>query len=250
MAGQHSKFFALLALGSLSACGPGLQQIREEVRRDMADVRSVQAQQAARLDEMREDLRRLTGQIEESQHLAKGKTKELEDKLSTLGSRVPPPEGVPTEILAQDEQRISAITGGAADLFREGLKSIRTGDFDQATTTFDRFVSENPGTAFTDNALFWLGVSYDKLGQADKAVVSYSEVFQKYPGEDRAPAALFYLGQTFDRLGQREESALTLQKLVEEHPQSSFAAQAKSLLAQMGKPVGGGNRPPRGNRRS
>jgi tol-pal system protein YbgF len=218
----------------ITGCGAGIQQIREEMRRDLADVRSVQAQQAARLDEMREDVRRLTGQIEESQHLALGKTRELEQKLSTLGSRVPPPEGVPGELLAQDESRIAAITGVAADTFREGLKSVRTGDFSAAVATLDRFVAENPGTAFTDNALFWLGICYDKLGQTDKAVVSFSEVFQKYPGEDRVPAALFFLGTAFERLGQKEEATLTLQKLIEEHPQSSYAAQARSLVGSSG----------------
>jgi len=217
----------------LLACGPSSKKLRGQINEETGDLRAAQAENTARLASIEEQLRRLTGKVEELEFASVGKTRELEQRLRRFGSRVPPPEGVPAELLNADEERISRITGPAADMFRRGLTEVRAGEFEKAERTFSQFVEENPDTAFSDNALFWAGVSAEKLGQYDQAIVNYSDVFERYPAEDRVPAALFRLGETFAKIASYDEGILTFQKLVDDYPRSEFAGDARTRIRDL-----------------
>ena len=226
-------------LVSLAVAGCGSSKIGEleqsvsALRRDLGDIRSIQAQQNTKIEEIKTEMRGLTGKVEEVQHTSVGKTQELEQTISKLQSRVPPPAGVPEQLLNQDDERIAPLNGAAADMYRQALSAVRTGDFVVARTTLEQFIEQNPGTAFTDNALFWFGVVNERLNQLDKAVASFSEVFQKYPAEDMVPAALYFLAETLVRMNSKNDAILTLQKLIDEHPKSEFAAQGRARIAQL-----------------
>ncbi len=231
-----------LMLGSmmiigLSACSTGkVEQLDETTRankNDINDIRTLQAQQSSAINEIRAELRNLVGKLDEIQHSSAGKTQELEQTISQLKSRVPPPAGVPEDLLNTDDEKINAITGPAADAYKRCLQQIRTGDFDSAKQSLTAFIEANPGTAFTDNALFWLGIAYDKMGQYDRAVVAFSEVFQKYPAEDMVEPALWFLADSFRKLGSKDDAVLTLQKLVDEHGGSPWGVRGKALLAEL-----------------
>lgn len=236
------RLAVLIALASLLATGLGacagskveqLDQQTKSVKNDINDLRTLQAQQSSAINEIRADLRALQGKIEELQHASVGKTQELEQTISQLKSRVPPPPGVPEDLLNADEEKIGGITGPAADQYRKALGEVRAGGFESARQTLSSFVEGNPGTAFTDNALFWLGITYDKLGQYDRAIVSYSEVFQKYPAEDMVAPALFFLAESFMKLGSKSDAVLTLQKLVDEHGSSAYGARGRARLQEL-----------------
>ena len=98
---------------------------------------------------------------------------------------------------------------------------------------FNEFIQGNPGTAFTDNALFWTGVCYDKLGQFDRAIGSYSDVFQRYPAEDFVAPSLYRLAETFLKMDSKSEATLTLQKLVDEHKGTVWAQRGQELLTSI-----------------
>ena len=239
--------FALLVLGSgVVGCSAGkVEQLEVQVRElksNLTDLRTLQAQQSSDLNSIRAELRQFSGRMEEIQHVSVGKTQELEQTITQLKSRVPPPAGVPEDLLNQDEERIASTPGAAADLYRKSLQQIRTGDFDGALRGLTQFIQENPGTAFTDNALFWQGIAAEKQGQYDRAIVSYSEVFQKYPAEDMVPAALFSLAEAFDKLGSKSDAVLTLQKLVDEHPRSPYASKGRARLMELQGPPAGSRR--------
>ncbi len=210
-----------------------LEQTVRAMKTDLADLRTLQAEHGTAINEMRNELRSVTGKVEEVQHVSVGKTQELEQTITRLQSRVPPPAGVPEELLNQDDEKIAPLTGGSADLYRQALAQIRTGDFEGAKASLQKFITDNPGTAFTDNALFWLGIVEDRMGANDRAVVNFSEVFQKYPAEDMVPPALYYLAESFAKMGSKQDAVLTLQKLVDEHPKSPFAARGRERLQEL-----------------
>ena len=235
-----------VALFAFSACaGNKVEQLEGEsksLKSDLTDLRTLQAQHSSAISELRTQLRELSGKIEELQHTSVGKTEELEQTISQLKSRVPPPAGVPEDLLNQDEERIASLSGAAAEDYKKSLSLIRTGDFEGAKQSFSGFIERNPGTAFTDNGLFWLGIAYDKLGQYDRAVGSFSEVFQKYPAEDMVAPALFFLGESFIKMGSKSDAVLTLQKLVDEHANSQYGVRGKARLQELQGGAGGRKR--------
>ncbi len=215
------------ALCLLSACSAGLEQ---RMDRELREMRSIQAEQTAAITEMRHDIRELTGRLDEIQHQTKGRTTALESAIEQLGSRVPPPTGVPAKLLALDEQRIAPIQGGAADTYREALRNLRTGEFEQAHGAFTAFANQNPGTAFTDNAFFWSGICSMKLNRYERAIGEFSDVFEKYPAEDMVAPALYHMADALFHLGLGNDGVLTLQKLIDDHSDSEYAKRARERL--------------------
>ncbi len=228
-----TKTFILSALVLTSCSEARIDQLELKMMNDLRQMREEIAQQGNSIEQLRGEIGAVTGKMEEVQHSSTGRTQEIEDNLRKLGSRVPPPPPVPEEILIVDEQMISKQEGPAAEMFKNGLKQLREGEFGDARDTFLKFVEENPDTAFTDNAFFWQGIAYEGLNQLDRAVAAYSLGFQKFPAEDRVSANLFYLATVFQKMGQNKDAELTFEKLVEEHPKSDFADLAKKKLEQL-----------------
>ncbi|MCC6219713.1 MAG: tol-pal system protein YbgF [Deltaproteobacteria bacterium] len=200
---------------------------------DIADLREIQARQIASIGELKSEVRLMKGMVEELAHVSSNKTKELEQTIKRFGTRVPPPQGVPAQLLAEDEEQIASVAGGQADAFKKALALLRTGDYEAARSSFQSFVEANPDTTYSDNALFWVGICQENLGQYDRAIVSYSDVFQIYPAENRVPEALFRLGESFAKINSVDEAILTMQKLVEEHPKSAVASKAKQRIQEL-----------------
>ena len=217
-----------------SACGGArIKALEDKTAADVRDLRELQAETTASLNQIRQEIRQIQGQIEELQYRSTGKAAELERSLRRLGSRVPPPAGVPEDLLNSDQEKIARISGDAAEGFKRGLGLLRAGDFETARAAFGEFAEANPGTAFTDNALFWQGICYIKLGQYDQAVVSLSEVYQTYPAEDMVAPSLYFLGQSFEKLGGYSDAVDTLQKLIDDHPRSSYAKEARKEIRSL-----------------
>jgi TolA-binding protein len=227
----------IIVCGLISGCADGkkVRMLRTELESEVRDLRSVQAEHTASLNQIRSEMRQISGQIEELQYLSQGKARELEKTIQQLGSRVPPPPGVPEDLLSADQERIAQVSGDAADTFRTALNQMRSGDFEGAKSNLDNFILANPGTAFTDNALFWLGIAHMKSGQYDRAIVSLSDVFQTYPAEDMVAPSLFFLSEVFEKSRSNEDAMLTLEKLIDEHPKSVYAAKAKAKLRNLKK---------------
>ena len=233
------KFFLNIALcvvvTAATGCSAGLDEFKQDTNERFLEVSGIQAEHTASLNEIRNQLRELSGSVEELQHVSTGKTRQLEQSLQQLGSRVPPPPGVPAELLAEDETRIAAIQGPAAEQYRSALRALRSGDFTGARNTLADFIASNPGTAFTDNALFWQGIVYTKLGQTNQAMVSFSDVYESYPAEDMVAPSLYHLAESFLLSGAAEDAELTFQKVVDGYPSSRYAAKAKGQLRRLNK---------------
>ena len=225
-AGLNFVILASVAV-SFTACTTGLER---RMDKELGDLRSMQAEQTVALSEMQQQVRQITGRLDEIQHVSQGRAQALEKSLEQLGNRLPPPSGVPEDLFAQDEDKIGKINGSSAEEYKRALQALRGGDFKASQDAFNTFASANAGTAFTDNALFWAGISAVKQGYYDQAIVSFSEVYQKYPAEDMVAPALYYMGEALFAMGSGNDGVLTFQKLIDEHPDSEYAAKAKSRI--------------------
>lgn len=230
--GFRDASLLVCVVGGLGLSGCSTERL-DRLEAQIRDIRSTQADHSSSIDELRAGINQLSGKVEETRYTAVGKAQELESKLQRFGSRVPPPSGVPVELLEDDEKKISRNSGAAADLFRQGLGLLRSGDLEGAKSIFEQFLSENPDTTYSDNALFWIAICQSKLGQSDRAIVSYSDVVKKFPAEDRAAASLYSLGEEFVKMQSTNDAVLSFQKLVDDYPRSEFAGKSRARLAEL-----------------
>lgn len=210
-----------------------LEDGQRALRADIAEIRGLLADQSAEISRTRADLRTLSGKTEEIQHAAIGRTRELETNLTQLQARIPPPPGVPEDLLARTEDQLVGVAGEAADNFRMAMVNLRSGSYEEARVKLQSFAETNSATALTDDALFWSGIALKQQKLCDRAVLSFSEVFQKFPAEDMTPPALYFLASCFVELGSKNDAVLTLQKLQDEHPRSAYAGKGRALLGEL-----------------
>ncbi len=208
-------------------------ELSRSTMRDLRDMRSLQAEQTSKILELRDEVRKVSGKVDELEYIVRGKTKKLQEELQKVTSRVPPPEGVSEALLEDDEAKISKHKGSSVEQYKRGLGEIRAGNFRSAYLTFSNFIDKNPDTAFTDNALFWTAICFEKMNQIDRAIVAYSDIYQRFPKEDRVPDALFKLSESLAKLGSKEDAILSYQKLIADFPKHPLASKARKRIRNL-----------------
>ena len=236
MSKPRSSFFlsctALLFLNSCVVSGK-LDKRTLENQRAIADIRTLQAEQTVAFNQLEHRTRELIGKVEELEFLARGKTAQLEARLDRFSMRVPPPEGVPEDLLNEDEERISLDRADSANEFRRGLQLLRVGNFEEAIGAFNAYRRSPSSPAFLDNAAFWIGIGQEKLGNYDRSIVTYSEVADQFPSSDRAAVCLYRLAGVFAKIGEKENARVTYQKLIDDHPRNEFSELARKKLRRL-----------------
>jgi tol-pal system protein YbgF len=221
---------------NFSACVPANNGNDSQLMKEVRDMRLQQAEQGSNIEELRTQVRELNGKLEELQFAGGARTTQPEYPVPANArmkqGAATVAAGVSPLLVRQDELAIAKISGPAADLFRAGLNQVKIGGFSDSLRTFGKFVVENPGTAFTDNALYWLGVSYDQLGQYDLAIEKYSMIYKDYPAEDRAPDALLNLGESFLKIGDKSAAVDSWNIILDEYGNTEVAKRAKIRIQE------------------
>ncbi len=224
---------------AVSACGPTneVRQRLSELDRGLEDLRGVQAEQVARLDNLESQMRAVYGKVEEVEFAQTTQIQEgvtsLQRDISRLTQRVPPPALVPVAALETDEVLARKFPPELERIFSNALTRIRTGDYREALPFLDDGLRRSVGTQFTGFFQFWAGISYEGSGQNKEALSIYHQLVTESPTHPRAPLALLRQGSVFVRLKDTSAARLTYQKLIAEYPTSNEAAQAREKIKKL-----------------
>ncbi|MDZ7698298.1 MAG: tol-pal system protein YbgF [Deltaproteobacteria bacterium] len=250
----------------------GLEQETEKkfsgkLNAELGTVRERQANNVAEINELRSEVRRLSGQVEENNHWIKrsvdrdtAERDDLEKRISELkiqiaaleakvdqfyahlGLKPPavqevaateqdsPPEKKPAPLEPVQEQPDVSPEQRLYDV-NQGL--FKNGEYESAISGFKNFLDKYPKSALADNAQFWIGECYMNLGQYEQAILAYQQVIKKYPKGNKVANALLRQAKAFYEINDRTSSKLLLKKLIRKYPKSKEAAVAKKRLAEM-----------------
>jgi len=229
----------LLGLTSLSlvSCTPGLEEDMLRMQKSLSNLRSVQADQTVKISALEEDVRKITGGLEElnysQDHKLSGAITSLQDSLSQIKRRVPPPTIVPQDLLDADQLRASDLTPEVAASFTQGLSSLREGNFERAEPFFTEVLDVSNGGESEIKSLFWRAVTYEGLENHKRALEDYIKLSSNFPKSNRAPIAMLRQSSIFVRLGDTQAAKLTLGKLVADYPKSDEASEARRRLKDL-----------------
>jgi tol-pal system protein YbgF len=116
------------------------------------------------------------------------------------------------------------------EIYRMGKQAFDQGDSDAARTKFQELIERFPKSERADNAQFWIGEIYYREKWYEKSILEYQKVIENYPKGNKVPASLLKQGLAFMNLGDTANSRLILQELVKKYPQSNEAKIAKDKL--------------------
>lgn len=229
----------LLALMTLCGCGVSQAKLDiERLERSQEDVRSFQAEQTTQISALRNEVRMLTGRVEELEHSQSqssvgSEISTLKRDLSTLRRRVPPPALVPVAALEADEALAAGLSPEIGKPLDDALIALREGSYSVAVPMLQSLLDSGGGSQWTANVLFWLAVAYDGSGETKRSLTTYNDLVTNFPKHERTPLALLRQGSLLIRFGDKQTAGLVFKKLVAEYPKTAEAAQARERLRDL-----------------
>lgn len=207
-----------------------------------------------RIDRLENQLRQMTGQIEQLQF----RNQQLEQQLRLLqgdtgtapaaaGETVRRPDvfdpaaqagapGAPRPLGAtapsgapMDLGTLSgaAAVGGAQpatspkEMFDLAFGALQRQDYAGAGQTFEQFVKLYPTDRATPDAYYWLGESQYLRKSFKEAAQNFLKVSTDYPNAVKAPDALLRLGQSLAAIGEKDAACATLNAVGNKYPRAS-----------------------------
>ncbi len=231
----------------------------------LSAVNSNQSEIMVEIDQLKEDLKELSGRIEDNEYILKNtvekdlseqdairvdlaKLAEISQKMERLERVLKQQqeylglESLDTEEELQEEQAIietapeqeEAIEVGQkseeGEIYNATLSLYREEKYEQASEDFKKFLNLYPKSDLADNAQFWIGECLMALKQYEQAILAYQEVITKYPKGNKVPNAMLRQAIAFLEINDKTSSKLLLQKVIKQFPGSSEAQIAQKKL--------------------
>ena len=118
----------------------------------------------------------------------------------------------------------------AYDKAFQALKELRYAD---AAEEFHGFLQMYPNSEYADNAQYWLGESYYVTRNYDMALESFQSLMNDYPQSLKVPDSLLKVGYTHYELKQWELARAALAQVQEQYPNTTVARLAENRLRSM-----------------
>lgn len=205
-----------------------------------------------RIQTLEDQLRSMTGQVEQAQFQARTaqerlarleedmntRFRMLESQSAAAAASAPMRDAdAPVTLTAQgaapanpDAQRLGQITGGGVApvlpddpnvAYDQAFQKIRAGDYEAAESALRAFLQRWPNNELSSNASYWLGETYYVRGDYPAAAKSFAEGYQAYPKGAKAEDTLLKLGLTLSVLNRQNDACVTFAQLGSEFPRMS-----------------------------
>ncbi len=120
----------------------------------------------------------------------------------------------------------------AKDIYSDGRQAFDNGKMDESRQLFLSLIKNFPKSDYADNAQFWIAESYYREKWYERAILEYQTVIEKYPKGNKVPAAKHKQGMAFLKIGDKANARIILNDLVKKHPKSSEAKIAAQKLKE------------------
>lgn len=221
------------------------------------NLRSKYAGVNVEVDNLRQELQRVNGRLEEIDYLLNRKLAQYEadgnknqERLEELSLSVAKSEKQIAELeqylniegkpaAAKPKASTAAPSAAAAstaltdkEIYSEGRQAFDNGKMDKSRQLFLSLIKKFPKSEYADNAQFWIAESYYREKWYERAILEYQTVIEKYPNGNKVPAAKHKQGMAFLKIGDKANARIILNDLVKKHPNSSEAKIAAQKLKE------------------
>ena len=245
-------------------------QLGKELDAKLEGLYNSQAEMRVDIDGMKESLGRLSGRVEDNEHIIKRsverdlgaqdtiqsglvnlsqKVTELEAMVKhqhkylgleplVVKDRLPPGDTVTVKEktdTANGPKETPSKESPSKELeqYDAALASFKKGDYEEAMGGFRLFLERYPKSDRVDNAHFWIGECHMALKQYEQAILAYQEVIKKYPKGNKVPNAMLRQAMAFLEIKDRTSTRLLLNRVIKKYPYSNEAKIATSTLEKL-----------------
>lgn len=188
-------------------------KLEAELTGSLEALRSNSAEGGLALQQLREELAMLKGDIEKAKHEAASKP---DDGLPTLT----PPTGA------------APLPANPADLYRYGYERKQANDCPEAIRAFVTLARSFPDYGRSDNGLALAAECQYVQQDYPGSLRTLKTITDKYPKGDKVDDALVLMHDNFVALGQCKQALLFLESMINDHPTSNRIDEARTKLRE------------------
>jgi tol-pal system protein YbgF len=243
---------ALIAITLLAGCATqgDLLKLKERVmdeerrKESRPDPFERIAALSLEVEALREEQRRIEGQLEVAQKTADDALNEAMKARETLAAQGLVAGGGVAAAVDRIEQPGEVDEQGADDAttstevvaYQEALAAWRGGDHAACIDRFRKFLQTYPASPYADDAAYWMADCHFKQGDYRVAVLRFNDVVRVYPNGNKAPDALYRQGESLLKLGPGfyDAAKTVFKQVLEEYPDSDRAREARQQLEAIG----------------
>jgi tol-pal system protein YbgF len=184
---------------------------------------------AKQLDELKQELARLRGQIEVQDHQIETLDRRQKDLYTDLDTRLRK-----LETSAQAQQTPVASTPDPVlegKAYEAALNQFKQGNYQASVAGFQSFIATYPGSQQVSSAQYWIGNAYYALRDYKMAIAAQQKVLATWPDSAKAPDAMLNIASCQAEMGATRTARETLHTLLKKYPGTPAAEQATQRLA-------------------
>lgn len=240
---QKKPAFQILLCIAMTTIASGCLKTRAQLKEDgdpardetiPGQITEVQPQGQYIIDEIKSEITRLTGRIEDleraRQEAMSTNTAAEQEQAKKLEERVVQLEQAQASMIeAIKKIQASLPMPDETEVFEKGKAHLLSKEYEPAIDALTAYL-KNPKGKHAEEATILRGDAYYELKQYKKAIIDYSKLPEKFQKSKRIPAALFKIGLSFEALGLKEDAKSFFQELTDKYPKSAEAKKAKPKL--------------------
>jgi tol-pal system protein YbgF len=254
---MHKKIkpFLFFPVLLISACASkqDLLVVEDNVRKLKTDSETIKSQSAVSysdVQQIRDEVSRLQGNMEEISHnnrqtfgrlgmedsLLVHKVDELESRLLKIEQYIslPKQDNLSSKAPLQQNDTGEGVKKSTPStdtaLLSEGLDKLNKKNYVAARENFSLLLKNFSKSDLLDEAQFYIAESYFSEKWYEKAILEYQVVIAKYSKSSKRPAALYKQALSFELIGDAVNAKARYKDLVHVYPSSSQAALARKKL--------------------
>ena len=249
-------FFSMLAL--TFSCIKTAEQVEREKRMEtmseqMKDSQGLVADMVSDLKELKNQINKLNGRLEELEHkngqmspetltkmnetvtMLKAQQETSSTQLNQIQNELKEQrafiEKVTTSLSSQSSGASKSQKKRAKNELNHALELIKKDAYADARAELEPLIDHSDLTPGEKNkVLFGLGKVEYFTKNHEKSMVYFSKIFSRFPKASLAPACLLFIGRNLEKMNKKEEAKEAFTKVIEDYPGTSEAKEAKKEL--------------------
>lgn len=225
---QNFKTLSVVLILSLSgsACFQTRRDIREEEEPIPARVVRVEPQDQYVIDELKSEITRLNGRIEDLQR--KQFNQDLEGRIADLESK----QAEILQLLKGIElQALKDKDKTPEEIFEDANAAFNKGYYTKSVEKFEEYLAL-PDIENGEDASFLKSEALFNLRKYKKSILSYNQFVEKYGKSKQGSKAFYKIGLAFEALGNKSDAQAFYQEVIDRYPKSSEAEIARSKVGK------------------
>ena len=198
------------------------------------------AQLSAEVDALREQQRKLGGELEvalKKADKALEEARKARQQVAAQSAGLAASQGALAESADPDfPADDSGVTSEEVAAYQKALEAWRGDDQKLCIDRFRNFLQAYPQSAYADDGAYWLADCHFKQGDYRAAVLRFNDVVQVYPAGNKAADALYRQGESLLKLGPgfHDAAKTAFEQVVTDYPESTRAREAEKQLSALG----------------